>query len=258
MQLEDNYSLLQDNVISVLRNFPRFLTLLKCIAPRFNNLQDIANYLCENTKISTAQGIWLDYIAWLVGTTRETYDILQYFCVNQTGYFTYYSWINGDNIIYTLSATPEINDKVFDNTDDTVIDTVSATSENEITVSGINYTRDGSGDVRKPSGDLNVKKLFYFEGSSSIEAGSLQDKYLRKKIRAKIAYNTSNATRNENIKIIQGMVNAERVVITNVSPMVLDIALYGENIFYPSLESLRTSIENILGNGVGIRNLTIL
>lgn len=187
MELEDNYNLLQDNVISVLRNYPRFLTLLKCIAPRLDNLQDIANYLCENTKLDFAEGIWLDYIGWLVGTTRDTFDILQYFCVNAE--------------------------------------------------------------------HLNVEKLFYFEGVSSLGRGSLQDVYFRKKIKAKVAYNTSRATRNENIKIIQGMFNADLVIITKVEPMVLDITIYGDNIYYPSTASLRDSIIKILGNGVNIRNL---
>lgn len=189
MELEDNYNLLQDNVISVLRNFPRFLTLLKCIAPRLDNLQDIANYMCENTKLDKAEGIWLDYIAWLVGTTRKTYDITQYFCVNAL--------------------------------------------------------------------HLNVEKLFYFEGISSLDRGSLQDIYLRRRIYAKIAYNTSNATRNENIKIIEGMVNADKVVITRPSVMQLDVTIYGDNLFYPSIDSLRGSINGILGCGVSVRNLDI-
>lgn len=152
MELEDNYSLLQDNTITILKNYPRFLTLLKVIANRLDSLQDCANYMCENTKLDKAEGIWLDYLAWLVGTTRVTYDILQYFCVNAP--------------------------------------------------------------------HLNVEKLFYFEGISSIETGTLQDSYLRKKIKAKVAYNTSKATRNENIKIIQGMVNADKVVISK--PKIFD------------------------------------
>ena len=85
----------------------------------------------------------------------------------------------------------------------------------------------------------------------------MQDVLLRKRIRAKIAYNTSRATRNENIRIIQGMFNADKVVISKVAPMTLDITLYGDNIIYPSIESIRGSIENILGCGVGVRNLDI-
>ena len=189
MELVDNYDILQDNVISVLRNFPRFLTLLKCIAPRLDNLQDVANYMCENTKLTYAAGIWLDYIAWLVGTNRNVYDILNYFCVN----------------------VPH----------------------------------------------LNVEKLFYFQDITPDAKGTLQDVQLRKRIRAKIAYNTSKTTRNYNIQIIQGITNADKVVISVVEPMVLDIILYGDNIVYPNVQNLRDTISSVLGCGVGIRNLDI-
>ena len=189
MELEDNYNLLQDNVISVLRNYPRFLTLLKCIAPRLDNLQDVANYMCENTNLDTAEGIWLDYIAWLVGTTRDAYNILNFFCFN----------------------APHIN----------------------------------------------VEKEFYFEGITPDSKGNLQDVLLRKRIKAKIAYNTSKATRNENIRIIQGIFNADKVVITKPEPMVLDMILYGDEIIYPSIDNVRDAITNLLGNGVGLRNLEI-
>ena len=86
MELFDSYNYLQTNTISVLRQYPRFLTLLKSCAFNFDNLQDCINYLCENTQKDTSQGIWLDYIGWLVGITRANYaDISDYFCVNQTG-----------------------------------------------------------------------------------------------------------------------------------------------------------------------------
>lgn len=190
MQLEDNYSLLQDNTISILKNYPRFLALLKCIANRLDNLQNCADYLCENTKLNKANGIWLDYIAWLVGTKRNSYDITRYFCVNAK--------------------------------------------------------------------HLNIEKYFYFEGLSTLESGTLDDIYLRKRIQAKIAFNTSRCTRNENIKIIKNLINADKVIISKVSPMLLDITLYGNNLLYPNVQSLRETIESILGNGVGIRNLTII
>lgn len=189
MELENNYSLLQDNTISILKNYPRFLTLLKVIANRLDSLQNCANYMCENTRLETAEGIWLDYLAWLVGTTRETFDITQFFCVNVA--------------------------------------------------------------------HLNVSKLFYFEGISSTSKGNLQDLYLRKRIRGKIAYNTSRATRNENIKIMQNIFNADKVVISVAEPMLLDITLYGDDIIYPSIASLRDTITNIIGCGVGLRNLDI-
>lgn len=175
--------------ISELRNVPEYIKICEAFAVGLATIQDAVNYLSDMTDIDKATGIWLDYIAWLVGTSRATFDITNFFCVN--------------------------------------------------------------------AAHLNVSKLFYFEGISSFEKGSLQDIYLRKRIKAKIAYNTSRATRNENIKIIQGMVNADKVVISNVSPMVLDITIYGDNLSYPSVQTLRNTIESILGCGVEIRNLNI-
>ena len=52
MVLEDNYDLLKQNTISILKNYPRFLALLKVFSKRFDSLQDCFNYLCENTNLS--------------------------------------------------------------------------------------------------------------------------------------------------------------------------------------------------------------
>lgn len=176
--------------ISQFRNIPEYVKMCEAFAVGASSIQDAVDYLTDMLDVDKAEGIWLDYIAWLVDTNRTTYDILQYFCVNAP--------------------------------------------------------------------HLNVEKYFYFEGISTLEKGTVQDVALRKRIKAKIAYNTSKGTRNENIRIIEGLVNADKVVISNVSPMVLDITLYGDNLFYPSTQALRATIENILGNGVGIRNLTII
>lgn len=175
--------------ISQFRNIPEYVKICEAFAVGLGTIQTTVDYLSDMQNFEKAEGIWLDYIAWLVGTNREAYNILDFFCVNAP--------------------------------------------------------------------HLNVEKYFYFEGITPDSKGNLQDVFLRKRIRAKIAYNTSHATRNENIKIIRDVFNADKVVITKVSPMLLDITLYGDNIIYPSLESIRGSIENILGCGVGIRNLDI-
>ena len=107
MELEDNYGLLQDNTISILKNYPRFLTLLKVIANRLDNLQDCVNYLCENMSIETAEGIWLDYLAWLVGTTREAYNILNFFCVNAPH-------LNVEKLFYFEGITPDAKGNLQD------------------------------------------------------------------------------------------------------------------------------------------------
>ena len=188
MQLEDNYGLLQDNTISILKNYPRFLTLLKVIANRLDNLQDCANYLCESVNINTAQGVWLDYIGWLIGVWRSD-----------------------------------------------VVDTSSFFSVN--------------------AEDVNEEKYFWFANSNITSNMNINEEYYRSLIKAKIGYNVSKCTRNENIQYIKNMTYADHVIIDNIEPMVLDITLYGDNIL--NMQDMREHIEKLLGNGIGIRNLTI-
>lgn len=187
MELEDNYSLLQDNVISILRNYPRFLTLLKAIYPRFDNLQDCANFLSDALRIERAEGVWLDYIGWLVGINRTYINLTNYFSVNHR--------------------------------------------------------------------DVNVEKLFWFKDQKTEQVINLQDELFRRRIYAKIAYNTSKCTREENISVIKNMYYADKVIIKVVEPMLLDITLYGDDILETS--TMLEDITSILGNGVGIRHLYI-
>lgn len=187
MQLEDNYSLLQDNTISVLRNLPRFLTLLKIFGNRFNELQNVINYMCDYTTLEKAEGVWLDYIGWIVGTKRDYSDISNFFCANAE--------------------------------------------------------------------HVNVTKLFYFGDEADGTNVSLDDTMFRRRIYAKIGYNTSQCTRNENIYIIKNMTLADHCIIEVVEPMVLDVTLYGDNIL--ETQNMREKIEDILGNGVGLRYLVI-
>ena len=178
-----------DNSISQFRNIPEYVKICEAFAVGAMTIQNAINYLSDMQNIDKAEGIWLDYLASLVGTNRSSYNILNFFCVNAE--------------------------------------------------------------------HLNVEKEFYFEGITPDSKGNLMDVQLRKRVKAKVAYNTSKCTRNENIRIIKGVLNADRVVITNVEPMVLDITVYGDNIIYPSAGFVRYTIENILGNGVGLRNLII-
>lgn len=175
--------------ISQFRNIPEYVKMCEAFAVGLGTIQTAVDYLSDMQSFESAEGIWLDYIAWLVGTNRSAYNILNFFCIN----------------------APHIN----------------------------------------------VEKEFYFEGITPDAKGSLQDVLLRKRIRAKIAYNTSKATRNENIRIIRDVLNADKVVITVVEPMLLDMVLYGDEIIYPSIGSVRDTINDMLGNGVGLRNLEI-
>ena len=114
------------------------------------------------------------------------------------------------------------------------------------------------------SPDINVEKEFYFPKSSQWTKGSLNDTLFRQRIRAKIGYNISRGTRENNLAIIKGLTNANKVVIThskdeynNIIPMTLDVHLFGENIIFSSINSLRSDIENIFGVTVGLDKLEI-
>lgn len=65
------------------------------------------------------------------------------------------------------------------------------------------------------SRDINVEKEFYFEKSSIWTKGRLQDISFRQRIKAKIGYNISKGTRENNLAIIKGLTNADKVVITH-------------------------------------------
>ena len=97
--------------------------------------------------------------------------------------------------------------------------------------------------------DVNKPKRFYFPGISLSGVSTLSDALFQGQINAKIAYNISNGTREDNIRIIKPLVNAEKVVIENVSPMELKITLYGDDIL---TNNIKSRIENVLAPGVGV------
>ena len=108
------------------------------------------------------------------------------------------------------------------------------------------------------SPDVNESKYIWFSNVDSVytvPAGTLSDSNLRNRVKAKAGKNTSRCTREDNIQIIKNMFFADSVKITNVAPMMLDIEITGENLFVT--QTPRADIESILGNGVGINNLTI-
>ena len=100
------------------------------------------------------------------------------------------------------------------------------------------------------SEDVNVPKFFYFPNSTTNNSDSnLDDDLFKGQIKAKIAYNVSKGTREDLIKIIKPLVNADRVVIQRTSPMVLKISLYGENIIQTNIDE---RVLSVLPDGVGL------
>lgn len=179
---------MQFYAISQLRQNPDYVNLCEVIGQDFNDLKKISEYLLDCIDIDKASGVWLDYLGWLVGTTREYFNIARFFSVN--------------------------------------------------------------------SYDVNVSKYIWFPGSSLGSIDNLGDELFRKRIYAKIGYNVSKGTRKENKYIIKNMTNASKVKIKRVAPMTLDITLIGNSII--ETNTLLDDINNILGMGVGVRNLQIL
>lgn len=187
MLLNDYYVLMQKYSISQLRTNKDYLILCKCIGNQFDNLQKVSQYMLDCCDIDNAEGVWLDYLGWLVGTTREYFNIARFFSVN--------------------------------------------------------------------SDDVNVEKYFWFANQTIGQIASLSDELFKKRIHAKIGYNITKGTRNDNIYIIKNMTNANKVVITKPQPMVLDITLIGDGII--ETNTLLDDVESILGTGVGIGHLKI-
>lgn len=187
MLLNDFYVLMQKYSISQLRQNKDYQILCKCIGNQYDNLQKVSQYLLDSCDIDKAEGVWLDYLGWLVGTTRQYFNIASFFSVN--------------------------ND------------------------------------------DVNVQKYFFFASQTIGQIASLSDGLFRKRIYAKIGYNITKGTRNDNIYIIKNMTNAKKVKIIKTQPMVLDITLIGTEII--ETNTLLDDIESILGTGVGIGHLII-
>ena len=184
----DFFKKMQFYAVSQFRQNPDYVNLCEALGNDFNDLKKISQYVLDCVDIDSATGIWLDYIGWLVGTTREYFNISQFFSVN--------------------------------------------------------------------SADINVEKYFWFPDQKIEQISNLKDDLFRKRIYAKIGYNISTGTREENIYILKNMTNANHVKIKKVAPMTLDITLVGNAILYT--QTLLEDINTVLGMGVGTENLQIV
>ena len=179
---------MQFYAVSQFRQNPDYINLCEAIGNDYNDLKKVSQFILDCVDIDNASGIWLDYIGWLVGTTREYFNVAQFFSVN--------------------------------------------------------------------SADVNVEKYFWFPDQKIEQISDLKDNLFRKRIYAKIGYNISTGTREENIYILKNMTNANHVKIKKVAPMTLDITIIGDAILYT--QTLLEDINNVLGMGVGTRNLQIV
>lgn len=179
---------MQFYAVSQLRLNPDYQNLCEVIGQDFNDLKKISEYILKSINIDEAEGIWLDYLGWLVGTTRVYFDIGDFFSVN--------------------------------------------------------------------SDDLNAEKYFYFPSTTVGGESNLDDVFFRKRIYAKIGYNISKGTREENIYILKNLTFAKRVLIKRVAPLVLDITLIGNDII--QTPTFKEDIEKVFGLCVGTGTIKVL
>lgn len=190
MKKNNYHTLNQKYSISQLRACQEYLTLIYADADLKDSMQKCVQYLLDSIDVKKAEGVFLDYLGWLVGTARGFFDTGAYFKIN--------------------------------------------------------------------SPDVNTEKYIWFSQPESdfiAPTGSLEDRDFRARILAKSACNTSKCTREENINIIKNMTFADKVIIKNVAPLELDITIIGANLFVS--QNLKSDIESILGEGVGIRTLKV-
>lgn len=69
--------------ISQLRNVPEYMALIGASAYFDDKLQGVIQKILDSIDINKAEGVLLDYIAWLVGTSRSFFDTSDYFSVNR-------------------------------------------------------------------------------------------------------------------------------------------------------------------------------
>lgn len=99
------------------------------------------------------------------------------------------------------------------------------------------------------SEDINDEKLFYnSQTSSALRPISLDDQAYLQKILAKIGENTTSATRNENLRIIKLLADAEQVFIRRIDTMTLEVILIGRDIILNI--NTKNNIENVISDGV--------
>jgi len=102
--------LMQQYSISEFRNIPEYVKICEAFTVGLNSIQDAVDYLSDMINVDKAQGIWLDYIGWLVGTSRQYMSLTNYFCVNRDDVNkSIYFWFKGTS----TSAQESLDDALF-------------------------------------------------------------------------------------------------------------------------------------------------
>lgn len=104
---------------------------------------------------------------------------------------------------------------------------------------------------------VNVEKYFYFvtSGLNPQSPLSLTDAEFIQKILAYIGANRSCGTREECLEIITTITNATKVIISQESPLIVSIKLYGQGLILT--KNTISYIQNILLDGVYIKEIKI-
>lgn len=109
--------------------------------------------------------------------------------------------------------------------------------------------------------DINREVEFYFpnktSNSGSTSSALLNDNEFRSQIKAKIAFNIGKGTREGNINTIKAFTRADIVKITQESPMLLNIVIYGDNLVLTTDTYMKDTIEGLLANGISINDFEI-
>ena len=104
---------------------------------------------------------------------------------------------------------------------------------------------------------VNVEKYFYFvtSGLNPQSPLSLTDAEFIQKILAYIGANRSCGTREECLEIITTITNATKVIISQESPLIVSIKLYGQGLILT--KNTISYIQNIILDGVYIKEIKI-
>lgn len=113
MKHNDYKKLNQRYSLSQFRNCPEYLALIYGDADLKEQLQNVIQFLLNFVDIDKSKGFLLDYLAWLIGTSREYFDTTQYFRINAPDVnVEKYIWFSEPSTDFVVPAG-SLSDKSF-------------------------------------------------------------------------------------------------------------------------------------------------